>query len=531
MALFTVKPATVQKDVAATFTIDYAELATYSAVPAGYYKNTSNWKSVYVRMKHKFSNQKAMLQFELPSTSADLLLTDAARAGDWELDYLMIRDFDEGEVLLKRADIPNVGDIDFIARSAATHGDIYVPAGGDVTIPSGGKRQYGDFVVESGGILRLADGGGITEIEVLETCLINGTIFANNGEHSGGTWNSISVLGENLSHTVTQKAGGAGGEGEDQGPVVEFVQDPGFDNSPAGSWSRQQDGGAITQPTFSGSHTESFGYGPDKRIFQLLTGLTIGETYDIEANLNGRAGGDAGVKIRIDGTQLLEMNNGFNQVAFTATSTSHTLELFASAFSIGNAPQYVSDVSFQVQGYVAAAGGSGGASVDGNGGGGGRAYQFGALNGGNAQNTLAGLGAGQDDAAADEYGEDGADSLTASEAGNGGFRGAHGQALYLKARKIQGTGTINASGQKGGDGGDGAEYDSGGVLYGNGAGGGGAGGDGGAVWLRHKIGTPSLTINVAGGAAGSRGLGGFGSTEAGHGTAGSMGSTDTATFS
>lgn len=605
MALFTVKPATVQKDVAATFTIDYAELATYSAVPAGYYQNTSNWKNVFVRMKHKYSNQKAMLQFDLPGTSADLLLTDAARAGDWELDHLMIRDFDKGEVLLKRADIPSVGDIDFIARSAATHGDVYVAAGQDVTIPAGGKRQYGDFVVEAGGILRLADGGGITEIEVLETCLVNGTVYANNGKHTGGTWNSVSVLGENLSHTVTQKSGGAGGEGEAGGYTAaqEIVVGPIDSNN----WVALFGINAASPP--GGTGQLHFGFAPSRETAQVMNGLKIGSTYTVNATLYNKHPADAGVQMRVDGINQQTMSNGINSFNFVATATSHTLGFYVFDSTIGNAEQQVDTISWvgdklndggaggnsgvvvrePASGANAAVVGSNGVSVgagqaywrwqgatnlattpdtqtsvvigqytyfrdafnttsgpfdwydiyridnntsaSGNGGGGGRSGQFGAVDGGDASDSLAGQGAGQDDAAADEYSEDGADSLTASEAGNGGFRGAHGQALYLKARKIQGTGTIEASGQKGGDGGDGAEYDSGGILYGNGAGGGAAGGDGGNVWLRYVTGTPALTINVAGGAQGSRGLGGFGSTEAEHGTVGSSGTLDTATFS
>lgn len=613
MALFTVKPATVQKDVAATFTIDYAELATYSAVPAGYYKTTSNWHKVFVRMKHKYSNQKAMLEFTLPSTSADLLLTDAARAGDWELDHLMIRDFDKGEVLLRRADIPNVGDIDFIARSSATHGDIYVPAGGDVTIPSGGKRQYGDFVVEAGGVLRLADGGGITEIEVLETCLINGTIMANNGTHTGGTWNSTSVLGEALSHTVTQKAGGDGGEGEGVNSVV-HVED--FEGT-IGPWSNVGFAGTVAG-TGSALRLDYNTGGQEPRGSSLGFATIPGVTYTVTGNITKVSG--SGIAGTVIGAMDGNINTGaaFNSASFinsatyqatgainftfVATSTTSSITTQPSAdFGVFDLEDIqVEGLTPGGQGGISSAGvrepatganaavvGTNGVSVgagqaywrwqgatnlattpdtqtsvvigaytyfrdaynttsgpfdwydiyriennvvSGNGGGGGRSFQFGALDGDDASETLAGQGAGQDDAAADEYGEDGADSLTASEAGNGGFRGAHGQGLYLKARKIQGTGTIEASGQKGGDGGDGAEYDSGGILYGNGAGGGGAGGDGGYVWLRHMIGTPALTVNVAGGAMGSRGLGGFGSAEAGHGVVGSNGTVDIDTF-
>lgn len=384
------------KGIAATYQIDYNALAAFPEVPAGYYKTVSNWKEVYVRMKHKYSNQNNIVLFKTPSDTAELFCSESARGGEWELESILIRDHDLGEVSLNNTQIPLISNYNFFVQSAATHGDIWVGPGETVVLPTSGKKQYGDFAVEAGGTLELAPGGGITEIEVLENCIINGTIKANKGEHIGGTWNSTSVLSEPLSFSVTQKNGGTGGEGEE------------------------------------------------------------------DDSLNP--------------------------------------------------------------------GGLGGAHFNGNGGGGGRSAQFVALVGGNASTGLAGLGAGQDDLAASTYGEDGAPSLFSSEAGSGGFRGAHGQGLYIKARKILGTGTIEASGQKGGDGGDGAEFMFGPSLYGNAGGGGGAGGDGGKVWLRYQLDSPTLTVNVLAGDKGNRGLGGFGETEAEHGVAGTVGSVDITTW-
>jgi hypothetical protein len=385
MALLT-RPANVLKNTAANFVVDLAELAALPGVPAGYYKDTDNWKELFIKVTHTGSSQKSVIRFVLPATTASLLVSDTARAGTWQIESIMIRDFDRGEVTLRRADIPSVGSYDFYVMSPATHGDLLVGNGQTVTIPANATRQYGDIVIDAGGILEVENGGGILTLEALGNCVINGTIKATNGKHTGGVWNKTSPLGESLSHTVTQKAGGNGGAGEDFG-------------------------------------------GP---------------------------------------------------------------------------------------------GGTGGLAAFGNGGGGGRSAKFIAQNGNDAIDVSAGAGIAQ--AAADEYGENGLSSTAPANTAGGGFRGSHGQSVYIKAARIQGSGTINASGQKGGNGGNGGEYLSEGELYANGPGGGAAGGDAGNVWLRAKKGTPALTVNVLGGERGTRGVASSGASEAQHGTAGSNGS-------
>lgn len=475
MALFTLQPPVVTKTIAASFTIDYNELASWDAVPAGYHKDVANWKEVFIQMKHSGSNQKATLQFKLPGTSADLSLTDAARAGNWEIYSVVIRDYDRGEVAIFPQDIPNRSSYNFLVKSNATHGDLFVGNGQIVTISSG-KKQYGDFIIEAGGVLKIADGGGISEIEVTETCIVNGLILANNGKHSGGTWSSTSVLGEALSYTVTQKAGGNGGAGQDT------------------------PGTAVREPASGSTYTE-------------------GITYSHSNVSSGAA------EVYWNGVQVFIGAHGGPYLAEDGY-TYHT----AYHHDVAEEDYYYS-VYRTMDGTPSQAGGQGGLAAFGHGAGGGRAAIFGALNGGAPSEEFAGLGAGQDDAAADAYGEDGADSVSASESGSGGFKGAHGQGIYIKARKIQGTGTVNVSGQKGGDGGNGGEYNVSGIMYGNAAGGGAAGGSGGKIWLRYKVGTPALNLVVTGGDKGNRGTKpNANTTDAGHGVAGDAGSVSLQTW-
>ena len=131
-------------------------------------------------------------------------------------------------------------------------------------------------------------------------------------------------------------------------------------------------------------------------------------------------------------------------------------------------------------------------------------------------------------AAATSYGEDGADGPDCVVAddevagfGGGGFRGMHGQNLYLQADgAILGSGSINLSGQPGGAGGDGGD----GYNGGNG-GGGGAGGNGGHLFIAARGGVSSgISIAAQAGAGGLGGSGGIRTSPTGsYGSDGSAG--------
>lgn len=461
MALLT-RPANVLKNTAANFVVDLAELSALPGVPVGYYKDTNNWKELFIKVTHTGSNQKSVIRFFLPATTGSLLVSDTARAGTWQIESIMIRDFDRGEVLLNRADIPSVESYDFFVISAATHGDLLVTNGQTVTIPANATRQYGDIVIDTGGILEVEDGGGILTLEALGNCVINGTIKANNGKHLGGVWNKTSPLGESLSHTVTQKTGGNGGAGEE---VSSVQREP-----------------------------------------------SSGDTYIFGTHM--WVEGDH-INIFWDELQAQQIPLGATQ--YTIGDTTY----YKGAFQDTNGVS--SRYALYRIGVVVSEGGIGGATTFGNGGAGGRSAKFIAQAGDDAIDVEAGQGLGQSETA-DEHGENGLDSTAPAQTAGGGFRGAHGQSVYIKAARIQGSGTINASGQKGGNGGDGGEYLSEGELYANGPGGGAAGGDGGNVWLRAKKGTPLLTVNTLGGERGTRGVASSGASEAQHGIAGSNGS-------
>jgi len=114
--------------------------------------------------------------------------------------------------------------------------------------------------------------------------------------------------------------------------------------------------------------------------------------------------------------------------------------------------------------------------------------------------------------------------------GGGGFRGYHGQGLYIKVwGSLSGFGVIDASGGPGGTGGSGAAGGAWGnqTYGGGGGGGGGAGGSGGKVVIRYGVSASGSAAKVGGGAGGSGGIGGnSGATNGGQtGSAGQNGAT------
>lgn len=469
MALF-LRPANVQKNIAANFELNLEELAGLEVIPAGYYKDRSNWKDIRVRVMHKTSDQKSLIHYSTGSNTGTLLVSDTARAGEWKIESIVIEDFDRGQIVVGRHQIPNASDYDFFVISAATHGDLLVGNGEVVEVPANGTRQYGDIIVEAGGTLKLADGGGILELEALHNCIINGSVLANNGKHTGGTWSKTSALGETLSHAVVQPQGGKGGAGESFG--IPEVREPA-----SGHFYNRLD---LESPQYWSQVT-----------------------------------GQNGMSWKWNGENLgYEGAGPFNKDGWTYYRGDYAENTFIGDwFGI-----------YRIQdGTGIQEGGSGGSAFLGNGGAGGRATKFIAMAGGNAIDVYAGQGVAQAEVA-DEYGEDGVDSSAPVNTAGGGFRGAHGQCIYIKAPRIQGSGVIDASGQKGGDGGNGGEYLAEGELFANGPGGGGAGGCGGKVWLRAKKGTPALTIRTQGGERGSRGIASPGAGEAEHGQLGLNGS-------
>lgn len=101
-------------------------------------------------------------------------------------------------------------------------------------------------------------------------------------------------------------------------------------------------------------------------------------------------------------------------------------------------------------------------------------------------------------------GSGGGGTAADTSSGGGGGAGATGGCIFIAAKTLTNSGTIEANGGNGGDGGDGDAGEHGG-------GGGGAGGSGGVIILFYETITVG-TITATGGSGGSGGSGGAGSS-------------------
>jgi hypothetical protein len=121
-----------------------------------------------------------------------------------------------------------------------------------------------------------------------------------------------------------------------------------------------------------------------------------------------------------------------------------------------------------------------------------------------------------------------------STGGGGGGGGAGGSSssggiVWISAKSITATATIESKGGVGGNGGDGGDGHGGAIQYGSGGGGGGAGGSGGSggsIIIITSSTDITYTTDISGGVGGTGGAGGAGGAGiTNNGTAGSTGST------
>ena len=663
---FLTRPAHLPKGNKQLFTLNPEELAAFPVITDDYYKNISNWKEVLIHYKSMENGQEGVLHFDKDIWTCLYAPTLRARAGIWRIERIVIKDYDHGLFLIEKNNIPNLSSFDTSVTSNATNGFLHVTNGQIVEIPAGSSLQYSSLIVDSGATLKVLPGGAITTIECVDKFVLNGQIEAKSGFHTGGFWNKTSPLGENLSYSITQSAGGNGGSvsgtggsgatnlpnfqisgpsfpdvlsyaqpltyagympmngtlrsryiggkvvyasGPFQYLVVEDISthvahdvwvakdtmyvlkptktldsyrwasnftEADFVNVDPSSYTNQLlayldpafVNGYLAIPIFAvgGSDTclqlgmarilATTNYQTVTQALSRLSGtVNATETLAENAPLTDEhaatqtwvgslyVDGNGNAIPNGSGTYLLVCGSVLNTQLIKNTGlvpiTRDSFSVYNSDF--GNSPEtelqaHVNALDgtksippmilnkTELEAMMGGGGGStipGGLNASGNGGGG----SFGASGlgssatedrGGNSGARLGGL----------IYGNDGEDSVNVSGGGAGGARGAHGQGLYIKAPKIEGGGTILASGQKGGNGGDGGAFST----EREAAGGGGAGGSGGKVWLRHQAGTPNLIIDIGAGERGVRGenLGTTGEAE--HGQAGTIGSVDIQTF-
>lgn len=116
------KPASIEKNVAASITLNKTQLASVSSVAAdSYFSNSANWKSVSIHYKSSQGNQIEVIRFDATqaSPSASFLVSDKAR-DIFEVKKIVITDFDFGSFTVERSQLPVADfDISFSGGSSA----------------------------------------------------------------------------------------------------------------------------------------------------------------------------------------------------------------------------------------------------------------------------------------------------------------------------------------------------------------------------------------------------------------------------
>lgn len=118
------KPATINKGVAASFSLDKAALAAVPSVAANtYYSNISNWKKVslyYTATSAGVGSQIEVVQFDAtqPIPAANFLVSPTAR-DSFIIAQIVIRDADNGCFIVPRAQLTTAEfDVNFSSPAA-----------------------------------------------------------------------------------------------------------------------------------------------------------------------------------------------------------------------------------------------------------------------------------------------------------------------------------------------------------------------------------------------------------------------------
>lgn len=523
-----------------TMSLNINELKTL--ISDAYYKNENNWKVVRVYYKHESSNQVMAFEFVLPSIYASFKFNQSARLGNWNVQKVMVCDYDNGYTLIDRFQLPNPLELDFNLTATEVSGgggnSITVNAGETKTIICGTTNTFDNLTVNAGGSLEITPGDSITFIDVAGDLVLNGDIYANNGyENQSATWTAIAPNGETLIHSVVSQSGGKGGDSWWHIPEFEHIGNP--DIGPTtGSFDFGEVGGGSTHVYFRGNSGSlkivpqfPITLSEEKRNMKLvfvdayrgdLNTFTPEDLFMVEIREVGTDNLVQEIYMPPDTfgispaehvfwfTAPVEITNYYLKFSINGTDGSKYFDFrFDQLKIISGYEQWNIAQSPNVNSYTN--GQSGGNNFpSGNGTGGSKADENGAWNGEIDSLIYAGQGAGGTQAghinAAAVKGQystalDGFDGVPGVSAGAGGARGTNGQALWIRCRRMFGNGTIYANGGKGGNGGDASSLN--GRIYG--AGGGGAGGNGGSVWIRVTENHAALVFKTEGGERGVAG--------------------------
>jgi len=161
------KPGTVEKGSEAVFTLDKNALAALSVVSADdYFSVITNWSKVEMFFKSPVGNQMEVVAFDpaLASPEGKFLVSETAR-NDFEIEKIIIYDFDGGLFLIERADLTVAEfDIDFGTSTTISA----------VTWNVAGKSGVGTVTAGVNGLITKSAGGAGYNVNVLSNETITG---------------------------------------------------------------------------------------------------------------------------------------------------------------------------------------------------------------------------------------------------------------------------------------------------------------------------------------------------------------------
>lgn len=147
------KPATVEKNVVAQFTLDKSVLASVASVVAdSYFSDMLNWSEVLIYYKSSEGNQREILKFDaiMASPTANFLVSEFAR-DVFEVQKIVIKDFDNGSFVVQRSEL-TVAEFDVDMSGGGSGGGVsltLIATSEDGTLLSVSPQGFGDAVVNS----------------------------------------------------------------------------------------------------------------------------------------------------------------------------------------------------------------------------------------------------------------------------------------------------------------------------------------------------------------------------------------------
>jgi hypothetical protein len=121
MAILVLSSSTFTKGSPLLITLNKADLLAHPTVAADpYFSNSFHWNKVFVIMESTDSEQQIPVQFDASSALPTAQFEPSIKSkDDFEVQFIQIRDYDGGSLLLTRDEIPSVEDFDLTVGAVA----------------------------------------------------------------------------------------------------------------------------------------------------------------------------------------------------------------------------------------------------------------------------------------------------------------------------------------------------------------------------------------------------------------------------